>query len=383
MISNLSLSLHTNINDISIEDWTALEQDNLFSTKSFLQATANCNPHINHMWILAKESNSTLGVLYFQCIPFNGSELKSYKPGKIDGFLSGTKQALVDCVLDKINWRLAVLGNIFITGENGQYFHSSVNYSTRWEIIEKAAQKIFTDEKPDAVLITDVYENMLEGSKLLKDAKFRPFAVEPDMIFDVKSDWQDFTDYMSSISSKYRVRAKKVMKNSKEISSKEFSYEEVVQYNSELYKLYNNVMDKVDFKLTLASSDYFLQIKKQYPQDFVITGYFRGDELVGFISYFIQPHQMDVHLIGINYLINKDVSLYQRILYDCVGQGIKHQCEQIHFGRTASIIKTTIGAKPYPVQSFIKHINTISNIAFKPLTSYLKPEPFTSRNPFK
>ena len=383
MKTNYVYKLLSNLNDVSDQEWDSIGNGNLFITKNFLNTTALTNPSLEHRWVTVRENGDLLGALYFQLIPFDGNELKSYRPSDTSGFFSTTKQAVIGCVLEKIQWKLAVLGNVFITGEDGQHFKKSVSSKCRWVIISEAAELVFNQIEPDAVLITDIYETQLTGSELMVQKKFRNFSVEPDMILKVPKEWTSFDDYLSSISSKYRVRAKKVFKNSKAIVSKSLSYEDCTKHGPELYRLYESVMENVDFKLAVATFDYFCSMKKEYPDKFFIEAYYKEDEIVGFISYFNQKHQMDVHLLGLNYAYNKEFNIYQRILYDCVAIGIKQKNAKIHFGRTASVIKSTVGAKPVPVISFIKHISTLSNIAFKPLTSLLKPEEFIARNPFK
>ena len=54
----------------------------------------------------------------------------------------------------------------------------------------------------------------------------------------------------------------------------------------------------------------------------------------------------DAHFIGIDYSKNKEFAIYPRILNDYVRLGIETKSNQINLGRTASEIKSTLGAKP-------------------------------------
>jgi hypothetical protein len=142
------------------------------------------------------------------------------------------------------------------------------------------------------------------------------------------------------------------------------------------------VVDSAAFKLAEITPSYFYDFKKAYPEDFYVRGFYLQEELVGIISFFTDNSCLHINMVGLDYSKNKEYCIYQRILYDCIEQGILFGKERIHFGRTASEIKTSVGAYPIKAYSLLKHNSKIPNLAIKPLTTYLKPEPFEIRNPF-
>ncbi|MBK7853745.1 MAG: hypothetical protein IPJ79_01465 [Bacteroidetes bacterium] len=56
---------------------------------------------------------------------------------------------------------------------------------------------------------------------------------------------------------------------------------------------------------------------------------------------------------------------------------------RLFFGRTALEIKTTVGAKPYPLYTYFRLNNSLLNSMIKPLISRSKTEEWTPRDPFK
>lgn len=379
----ISFNLYKSIENLSKEIWSKIENQSIFSTHNFLAFTANTNPSIQHRWIIVNIDNLPVGGLYFQIVNFKGAQLKNYLPEKEKTFLNNTIQNLADCFLDKVDWRLAVLGNIFVTGDKGQYWQTHISNIEKWLLIKKALKYLKNLELLDAFLITDIYNDNLNGSEILENKGFRMFGVEPDMIFNILKNWITFDDYLASISSKYRVRAKKVIEKSANLTVIDATVQQVEEHQIALFNLYKNVVDKADFKLAEITQQYLLKCKQSFPNQFVVKIYMLNNQPLGFISYFINHDCLDIHLVGLDYNYNKDNCIYQRILYNCIADGITLNKQTIHFGRTASIIKSTVGAQPTPVYSFLKHNNSISNIAIKPLTNYLKPEPFQARNPYK
>lgn len=378
-----SFKLFTDISDIAPGEWKCIETDSIFSTGQFQQFTASNNPQLNHRWLIVKENEKNVAGLYFQIVDFRGEQLKSYMPESGKSIINNAMQSMVDCFLDKVHWKLAVLGNIFVTGDNGQYWTINIKTEERWQILKKALKKLSDTENVDAILLTDIYNQDLKGSETLEKKGYRMFALEPDMILKISENWQTFQDYLQSVSSKYRVRAKKVLEKSAGLTILNAEVEDLKKHKERLYELYKNVIDKADFKLAEVLPDYLHQCKVAFPDRFFVKVYLKDNEPKGFISYFLNHNSLEAHVIGIDYLCNKDDCVYQRILYDCIEEAIKHQKHSVHFGRTAGLIKSAVGARPVPVYSFLKHKSSLSNLAIKPLTEYLKPEPFEARNPYK
>ena len=129
---------------------------------------------------------------------------------------------------------------------------------------------------------------------------------------------------------------------------------------------------------------YFSDVKKIFGDTFTINGFFYEGKLIGFGSSFAMANgTLDAHYIGFDYDLNKQFDLYQNILYCAINEGIKHKCKYVNLGRTASEIKTTVGAKPENLICYIKPQNTISKLIQKPFISFLQPSDWIPRNPFK
>ena len=363
--------------------WDVHPNPVLFETSKFLEVTRTTNTQIEHRYALVKKNGKVIGRVYGQIVPFEGNQLKNFVPDKKD-LATRTINSMVNCALEKVKWKILVIGNIYITGDCGQCWERDINPYEKAQILLAVIKKMQDEAKDISVaLISDIYTHQLNMTPLLKQSGFRKFEVEPDMVFYNNPDWKSFDDYLQSVSSKYRVRAKKVFKVSSELILKRLSLQEVEDRKKEIFALYQNVMHKIDFKLAEVTEDYFVKMKAAFPEEFQITSFsFRG-KMVGFISYFNEVNKLDIHLIGLDYSVNEKLRVYQRILYECIKAGIERNKSTIQFGRTASAIKSTIGAKPKKVYAFLKHNKQLSNMVVKPFTKYLKPVPFIERNPFK
>ena len=131
------------------------------------------------------------------------------------------------------------------------------------------------------------------------------------------------------------------------------------------------------------SANYFAEMKKVMNDEFNFIAYFNKDELIGFRTSFIHKVSIEAHFIGLNYIVNKEFELYQNMLYDFVNEAIDNDFNKLILGRTASEIKSTIGAQAYELICYIRHRNPFSNQLIKPFVDSIKTIEWVARNPFK
>ncbi len=347
--------------------------------------------HQNKMqfrYVLVKKDEVTVGALYFQVVMFHANQLINYFPQFSEGNLvMKTAKTITEKLLNLINIKLLVSGNVFMTGENGFYFSNEVDPATRAKIIRKTVRDLRnTDTSIKATLVSDLYEPKTEFDTDFKTNAYHEITVESDMSIRLKPEWKTFDDYMNSLSSKYRVRTKKVLTlcNEAGVVMKDLGAEEIALHENTLYELYEKVMDNADFKLAELSKDFFRLQKQQQPNNYRVHAYFKNEELIGFISAFRYGKRMEVHYTGMHHEVSKPIHLYQHMMYDMIKVGIEDRVEQLHFGRTAPEIKSTIGAVPSPMYGYVKHFNPVFNYLFvRNYTANLKPKEYVFRSPFK
>jgi hypothetical protein len=117
--------------------------------------------------------------------------------------------------------------------------------------------------------------------------------------------------------------------------------------------------------------------------NFCVHGYYIKDNLIGFSSEFYFEKTLYSYFIGLDYSYNIKYSLYNRILYDSISNGIEKKASKIVYGRTASEFKSTIGAVPVKSKSAIYIDNKILRFMLYPIIKNLSPKKWRQRNPFK
>mgnify|MGYP003321320414 CR=1 FL=1 len=207
---------------------------------------------------------------------------------------------------------------------------------------------------------------------------------EPFMVLPIWSEWQTFEDYLSAMSTKYRTRAKKSLKLAEGCEQVDLSEEPVhtwVAWASFLLK--QTLRDKT---VTLpASLDGLLKAyKEQLGDAFRIYGYRKGGHWVGFITAIVDEEAVHAMHMGFEPGYAQQVQFYQRSMMDLVKLAIEERKPLLNMGRTATEIKSTMGALPvensfvfFSPRPMVRALLRVYARSFHRLPEY------TLRSPFK
>ena len=234
-----------------------------------------------------------------------------------------------------------------------------------------------------AIFIKDFYRTSLSIMSGFTRHGFTAMHVEPNLILRLDPRWINYDDYKKSLKSKYRVKVNKADTTSSALTAHLFSESDFAKYKDELQQLYENTIANANFNAQVLNLNTYIHLRKIYNEDFIVKAYFLGDKLVGFLTALANSDHLDAHFIGLDYELNKTYAIYPRILNDYVRIGIEKHVSHINFGRTASEIKTTIGALPEPLTCYIRHKRSWLNMMLRPIIKMVKIKDFRQHKPFK
>lgn len=382
------------VSQINKEHWNSLVGfGSEFLQLPFLSVLEDQAPeNMRFHYAIIYDSNEPVAISYFQVLDFSTESIGSLLEEdntEFSCFITDyLKKHLTNHLkrgVHKINMRLLICGNAYISGEHGFTCSPDIN---RIEVIDALADVIYkisaTEKlrgKIAAILLKDFYHSSLDTVSELEEYKYHDFLVEPNMIVDIQ--WNTFDEYLNAMSKKYRNRAKSILKKGNDIRRMEFDVQGILENSEKITTLFNNVHLKARFRMAAVRPGYFAELKRTMGDKFKFTAYYYQDVLIGFRTIFILKDEIEAHFIGLDYEVNKEIELYQNILYDNVKDTISNNKKRLILGRTASEIKSTVGAEPHELTCYIRHRNSISNRIIKPFIDYLKPTEWVPRNPFK
>lgn len=350
-----------------------------YQSHEFLSIIESVQPNIDFRYVLIEQENKIVAAVYAQILDFSYKNLVNYNSSSSSYFKKKIKNYIA-----KKSTRLLNLGNVFFTGDTGIISKETDNIISLLPTVLNQITQTIEDRQPKAFLIANIDMQLENSSKCFSANNYHPFITEPDLFLNILPQWNSFEDYMNSLSSKYKVRTRKILKVSEVISAKQLTLDELQFYKNDLEKLYSNVINHVAFNMATIKIDFFEQVKHLYEEKCTVIAYFLHEKIVSFVCLLhVNDVNLHVHYIGMDYEVNKPYKLYNRMLLDTVDLGIKKRMQQIHFGRTATEIKTTIGATPKPLKAYLKMSNFFLNKLLPYFLKRIQAPIFITRQPFK
>lgn len=383
--TNTNTALYfSSIDEIPAQIWEDLGcTKNIYFHPNFLKSLEKNHPKIIFSYIvLVDKNNSPTAFASLKIIDFYLNSIKSELE-----FLKNIGRKL-NVFPDKKPLKLLICGNTFVTGEHGVFIKENLDKKL---IIKKLAESLnhFVNSNKklkkqiDAFLLKDFAQESLFITDELKEFKYHTFSVEPNMKLKLSDNWKNFDDYLVAMKTKFRVKAKKAFKQSLDIRIEDVTLKNISQKLPEMTALYEKVASNAEFNLGTFNLETYKDLKEKLGDDYILKSYWLEDKIVGFISGVINNESLDAHFVGIDYQKNREYAIYQRMLYDYIEIAINKKLKTINFGRTASEIKSSVGAFPQDLTMYLRHKKTITNKILKLFLQRIQPTPFQQKFPFK
>lgn len=375
---------YSSIDEIPTSIWDGLGcTENIYFNPSFLKSLEINHPEITFSYIvLVDEQNLPTAFASIKIIEFH---LKSIN-NDFD-FLRNIGRKL-HVFPDNKPLKLLICGNTFVSGEHGVFIKENQDKKA---IIKELAESInhFVNSNKklkkqiDAFLLKDFAKESLFITDELKEYKYHTFSVEPNMKLQLPENWHSFDDYLAAMKTKFRVKARKAFTQSASIRIEEVNLKNIDEQLPKMTALYEKVASNAAFNLGNFNLETYKDLKEKLGDAYILKTYWIEDKIVGFISGVINKKSLDAHFVGIDYQLNREHAIYQRMLYGYVEIAIEKRLNTINFGRTASEIKSSVGAVPQDLTMYLRHKKTIKNKILKLFLQRVQPSPFQQKFPFK
>jgi predicted N-acyltransferase len=363
----------------------------VFLSIPYLQALERAGiPGLSFRYALLEFNDEPIAVYCFQLVDLSfdgiGGVLNLENYGGISSSIAGTINNLLFKNSENSRPMLLVCGSLLSSGEYGIVAKDDVSTLKAFSHYLQV-RDIIVNELQGCRIVAEMVKDFYEHNNALffwNASKIGfPLRTDPEMILELNPDWKDFDDYLASLSSKYRIRANAVRKSAINLTEQRLSLQEMESAKSQLEGLYVAVRDKAPIQVLKPGIEYLISLKDVLGDHLIVTAFYNGDNMVAFRTAIIWDNQLDAHYIGIDYELNRELDLYQNILYGLISDAIQNKVKRVMYGRTALEIKSTVGAAPYKLACYMRFHNKLLNTVIKTVVSGLGPKDWTPRSPFK
>lgn len=353
--------LSDSISFLNSSDWRSVaSQGSIFLSMEYLEAIEKYSPdNTQQRYAIAYENNQPLVVVVCQIAEITG------------GHLIQPDNRIKEKVAENYRERVLVCGNLVSSGLHGVAFAQCIDIERVWRIVAEVLYKIRRAEQLDGpidfILIKDLKDTFFANSEILQRYSYRSIQTDPDMVLQLSKQIKSFDDYLMTLTSKYRSRAKKTIKS---VESAGFRCEKLVvtaALDKQLHQLYRQVENKSEVRLATLPEGYFLALSQKLPNHFCCYGIRSEEKLVGFISIVKDSGTAIAYYVGVDYQVNEQTPVYFRLLQLVIDWAIEQNCYSISFGRTALEPKANLGAKPVDTYILARHRVPLVNFVVRKL----------------
>lgn len=384
LLEGLQTRVYEDVHEVNPAEWGAVvKQQQRFLCLDYLSALQQAHDEgLELRCVIYKLHETVIGVAAFQITHFTTSE-EAYS-----GWFLRSVSKISELLRGKHIHNILICGNAIATGEHGFAFLDHISQAQRALIIATSMKNIALAEKRRgkpicAMVAKDFYPDSVSFANELVKARFRKFQVDHNMVMPILPEWKSFQDYLQAMNTKFRTKANAAINKSKALEVLDAGPDDILNHLERMTELYENVHTKADFRLGKFDMSTMASLARDLPNQFKVRLYFLQGKLVGFQSAMSCGDVIEAHVIGLDYSVNREYALYQRILYDYVDIAIAVRCRRIVFGRTAAEIKSTIGAFPVDLTCCVLHRRVVSNALLSLILQYIKPSEYPQREPWK
>lgn len=365
------------------EDWNNLTDGNIFLSTDYLKVLETSAPDNMQCYFIGLfDQNGLAGISLAQFLDLSG--VSSF--GERDNCF---KMKIRNFAFKRFASHVLLLGNNMLSGENTLRLNNSVPQQEAFRTLGNALEEIrkSLSKKGISTHLTiwkDFSETDTQQFRIPEFDSYFKFSTQPNMVFDIRENWQSDSDYVASLNKKYRDQYKRARKKAESIVKRKLSIEEIIANNDTIYDLYFTVAKNAPFNTFYLKKNHFIVLKEMLQDRFLFYGYFIDEKLIGFDTLIKNGDTTDTYFLGYDENCQRDKMLYLNMLYNMVAYSINKKYRKIVFARTALEIKSSVGAKPVYLFGYIRHSNAILNLFMSKLFPYFEPEmEWHERHPFK
>jgi hypothetical protein len=280
--------------------------------------------------------------------------------------------------------KLLVAGHLFRHDTAAFWVAPNLTPHEGFRAYQQLVQRAARSTRAQAVLLKDAAPELRDYLQHFAP-QYQLLRGDVSMELALPAAWGNMTDYEKALKHKYAQRFRNIRKAGSALRVVALSTEEVEAQSGRIYELYLQVAQAQRVRLGFLSPDFLPLLKKGYPEELSVWGFYEGEELVAFSSAWQKEEALDMFYIGFDYERNRDLQLYFNILFFAVETGIRRQVGKIIFGRTALEAKARLGARAAYLYTFVYLRFLPARALFRRLQPALSAgdTEWESRHPFK
>jgi hypothetical protein len=368
-------------------------RSSFFLQRPFLETVEAAGPeNIQPRYALIFHDHEPVAAVAAQVVTLSGERvLKSNSaPQKKESVSGRLKRALLPAahkVSAGVRERVLVCGNLLSWGFHGVAFAPGLDTAGLWPAVAEALYRIRRAERlsgqTDFVLVKDITPAETAGIESLRRFSYRPLETEPNMVLELHPAWRTYDDYLAGLDGKYRKSVRQVIKTIDSAGCCVEPLRHLEACAAQLHSLYLQVHANNAFRLVTVPPEFLPALARRSGENFRCSIVRRGDAIIGFVTVMKDRETAIGYHLGFDRAAAAELPLYLRLLHAAVADALTLGCRRLSLGRTALEPKARLGARPEPMQVWLRHRAPAMNLLLRNLLGAIPHDEAPDRNPFK
>lgn len=394
--TGFGFAIADSIHFLDAAQWQQATADaSVLMSAKYLRALESAPPaNIRQRYALIYRDNAPVAAVVAQVVDVSGEKVAASTAvlgdparSKLAKAVQSASAKLRAKAVGKVRVRLLVCGNLLCWGQHGIAIAPGVAAADIYPAVAEALYRIRRAERlagqTDFVLVKDFTAVGMDESQRLARFSYKPLETDPDMVLELADGWRSYDDYLASLTPKYRKTVKQIFKDVDAAGCRVESLTDIASEARDLHALYLQVHERAVVRPVTLSPKYLTALASAFGDDFRCSVIRRGDELLGFVTTLKDGDTAIGYTIGFDTAANAEAPLYFRLLNVVVADAIELGCKRISYGRTALEPKARLGAKPVPLNLWVRHRVPVANVLLQSLLNTVQHDEAPDRNPFK
>lgn len=167
--------------------------------------------------------------------------------------------------------------------------------------------------------------------------------------------WSSFAEYVGQMRSPYRRQVHRSQQMARAAGLEVRTVEDLAPWRRQLYELYDQVMDRVEFQLERLPPSFFDELNREFPAEVSAILAERDGRVVAHAIVLDSPGLCAFLLAGIDYERNRDTNAYVTVVTKVVEHAIRRGAAALEMGQTSYDIKRRLGAHATPRFLYLRH----------------------------
>ena len=232
------------------------------------------------------------------------------------------------------------------------------------ELLETKAR----ETNSEIIVAKEFQESELEWASCLEDFGYRRADSLP--MNYVPTQYGSFNEYLGAVNSRKRRDLKKSEKKFRNANLELVvccGDEAAERFTDRAHKLYENVLLRSKNQAEYLPKQFFIELAKQLPDSTKFIYVYQVDQLVSFGCWMESETVFAPLYVGVDYEKNRELGLYFKMMYLCVDQGLKSNCQELWIGASADEVKhDKLGTYQEPRYLYVRGGWWLARLLLKP-----------------